>query len=226
ASLARSARINTSTNVAGNNTTIGSKSNIGVGTSSNAIDIESCSEYESDNLSLVDSEVDSEVDYDTKGDGYFRDDDDGTKLAISHFAVLVASEKKKKRPAVYVGNSKQTKQRKNKILKDAAAGSLKISQFFSSTDPGSAVNELSNESEDENKSNNEDMTEQDEISEAIEFVNEIIRVDQLSDAERARYTAVLYFLWLLLNRKKKIEASEAVAEVVSGGPWLAKCIRK
>ncbi|CAG8857508.1 30267_t:CDS:2, partial [Gigaspora margarita] len=126
-------------------------------------------------------------------DGYFRDDDDGTKLAVSHFAVLVAT-----------------------------AGSLKISQFFSSTDPGSAVNELSNKSEDKNKSNNKDMTEQDEISEVIEFVNEIIRVDQLSDAERARYTPVLYFLQLLLNGKKKIEASEAVAEVVGGGPWLAK----
>ncbi|CAG8847013.1 8132_t:CDS:2, partial [Gigaspora margarita] len=197
ASLARSARINTSTstNVAGNNTTIGSKSNIGIGTSSNAIDIESCGEYESDNLSLVDSKVDSEVDYDTEGDGYFQDDDNGTKLAISHFAVLVAR-------------------------------SLKISQFFSSTDPGSAVNELSNESEDKNKSNNEDTTEQDEISKAIEFVNEIIRVDQLSDAERAHYMAVLYFLRLLLNGKKKIEASEAVAEVVGSGLWLAKCIRK
>ncbi|CAG8636661.1 1414_t:CDS:2, partial [Diversispora eburnea] len=51
------------------------------------------------------------------------------------------------------------------------------------------------------------------ISEAIEFVNEVIREEQLSDTEKARYTAVLYFFRLLLNSKKKIEASETVAEV-------------
>ncbi|CAG8749362.1 7841_t:CDS:2, partial [Gigaspora margarita] len=163
-----------------------SKSNIGIGTSSNGIDIESYGEYESDNLSLVDSEVDSEVDYDTEGDGYFRDDDDGTKLAVSHFAVLVAR-------------------------------SLKISQFFSSTDPGLAVNELSNESEDENKSNNEDTTEQDKISKAIEFVNEIIH--------GSLYGSFI-FLSAIIKWEKKIEASEAVTEVVGSGLWLAKCIRK
>ncbi|CAG8801838.1 14019_t:CDS:2, partial [Gigaspora rosea] len=44
------------------------------------------------------------------------------------------------------------------------------------------------------------------------FVNDVIREEQLSDAEKAR--------------RKKIEASETVAKVVGGGPWLAKCIRK
>ncbi|CAG8809938.1 20195_t:CDS:2, partial [Gigaspora margarita] len=123
------------------------------------------SEYKSDSLSLVDSEVD----YDTEGDSYFRDDDDSTKLAVSCLAA-------------------------------SAASLLKISQFFSSTNP---VDELSNKTKDESESNNEDTTKQDEISEAIEFVNEIIHKDQLSNAKRAHYTA-----------KKKIEASETVAKVV------------
>ncbi|CAG8663938.1 3618_t:CDS:1, partial [Diversispora eburnea] len=104
--------------------------------------------------------------------------------------------------------------------------SLKISQFFPDSTP--IINESSYESEDENnksedENNNEGMTKQEKIiSEAIEFVNEVIRKEQLSDTEKACYTAVLYFFWLLLNGKKKIETSEAVAEVTSGRPWLAK----
>ncbi|CAG8825300.1 7673_t:CDS:2, partial [Gigaspora rosea] len=88
-------------------------------------------------------------------------------------AASAASFKKRSRPAVYVGNSKRTKQRKNKTLREAA------------------------------------------------FVNKVIREEKLSEAEKARYTATLYFLRLLFNGKKKIEASEAVAEVIGGGPWFA-----
>ena len=107
---------------------------------------------------------------------------------------------------VYVGNSKRTKQRKNKTLREAAVGSLSILQFFSSTsyenEQGKDDNEDDNE--DNNKDDNEGMTEKEKkIANAIEFVNKVIREEKLSDAEKARYTATLYFLRLLFNGKKK-----------------------
>ncbi|CAG8795165.1 41545_t:CDS:2, partial [Gigaspora margarita] len=43
------------------------------------------------------------------------------------------------------------------------------------------------------------------ISETIKFVNDIIREEQLSDAEKAHYIAVLYFLQLLIEGKKKLK---------------------
>ncbi|CAG8653119.1 14303_t:CDS:2, partial [Cetraspora pellucida] len=65
-----------------------------------------------------------------------------------------------------------------------------------------------------------------EISEAIRFVNKVIHVKQLSDTEKACYTAVQYIFYLILNEKKKIKPSKVVTEVIDNGPWLARCIRK
>ncbi|CAG8841795.1 30376_t:CDS:2, partial [Gigaspora margarita] len=79
--------------------------------------------------------------------------------------------------------------------------SLKISEFFSSTRP-------LQENKDENNK---------KIFEAIKFVNEVIHMEQISEAEKARYMVVLYFFQLLLRGKKRIEAANAVAEVVGGG---------
>ncbi|CAG8801826.1 25850_t:CDS:2, partial [Gigaspora margarita] len=47
----------------------------------------------------------------------------------------------------------------------------------------------------------------------------------LSRAEEARYMTVLYFLRLLLQGQKKLEAAKMVANIVNGGPWLARSIR-
>ncbi|CAG8648645.1 16006_t:CDS:2, partial [Cetraspora pellucida] len=172
---------------------------------SKAVDLVSSDESETD--SLVSS------DYDTQEDDYFQDNDDdnGVNLVIKQLlAASAVSFKKRSRSAVYVGNSKRTKQRKNKTLREAAG---------------------KNDNEDDNKDNNEDdnegMTEKEKkIANAIEFVNKVIREEKLSEAKKACYTATLYFLRLLFNGKKKIKASEAVAEVIGGGPWFAKCIRK
>ena len=38
--------------------------------------------------------------------------------------------------------------------------------------------------------------------------------------------AVLYFLQLLLKGQAKMEAAKVVMEIVNGGPWLARSIRK
>ncbi|CAG8524872.1 42380_t:CDS:2 [Gigaspora margarita] len=69
----------TSTNIAGNNTIIRSKSNISIRTSGNTIEIKLSSEYKSDSLSLVDSEVD----YNTEGDDYFQNNNNSVKLTIT-----------------------------------------------------------------------------------------------------------------------------------------------
>ena len=123
---------------------------------SKAVDLVSSDESETD--SLVSS------DYDTQEDDYFQDDDDdnGVNLVIKQLlAAAAASFKKRSRPAVYVGNSKRTKQRKNKTLREAAVGSLSILQFFSSTsyenEQGKDDNEDDNE--DNNEDDNESMTE-------------------------------------------------------------------
>ncbi|CAG8826684.1 15263_t:CDS:2, partial [Gigaspora margarita] len=64
------------------------------------------------------------------------------------------------------------------------------------------------------------------IANAIKFVSKVIHEEKLSETEKARYIATLYFLQLLFNGKRKIKASKAVAKVIRGGPWFAKCVRK
>ena len=47
------------------------------------------------------------------------------------------------------------------------------------------------------------MTEKEKkIANAIEFVNKVIREEKLSDAEKARYTATLYFIFITWSRGK------------------------
>ena len=119
---------------------------------SKAVDLVSSDKSETN--SLVSS------DYNTQEDDYFQDDDDdnGVNLVIKQLlAASAASFKKRSHPAVYVGNSKRTKQRKNKTLREAAVGSLSILQFFSST---SYENEqCKDDNEDDNEYNNEDDNE-------------------------------------------------------------------
>ncbi|CAG8780732.1 1727_t:CDS:1, partial [Cetraspora pellucida] len=179
------------------------------------IDLWSSEEYESD-VSNADIAYDFQKDiYDFEEDDNELDSERVNLIINRLLAVSAASIKKKKRPAIYLGNSKRTKQKKNKMLREAAVGTSKISQFFPSTNLMTAVNESPSENESESK-NNEGMTEYEkEIQKTIEFVNNVIHNEQLSDTEKARYTAVMYYLRLLFNGKKKIQASEAVAEVVN-----------
>ncbi|CAG8737796.1 3445_t:CDS:2, partial [Gigaspora rosea] len=183
-------------------------------------------EYESD-ISNADNDYDFQEDISDFEEDDNELDSERANLIINRLlAASAASFKKKKRPAVYVGNSKRTKQRKNKMLREAAVGTSKISQFFPSTNSMTVVNESPSENESESGSN-EGLTEYEkEIQKTIEFVNDVIRNEQLSDTEKTRYTAVMYYLRLLFNGKQKIQASDAVAEVVNGGPWLARCVRK
>ncbi|CAG8656150.1 921_t:CDS:2, partial [Cetraspora pellucida] len=81
---------NTSIRVARNNTTTKGKSNASTRTSNNVINLESSIEYKSDGLSLVISEVD----YNSQEDGYFQDNDNNIKLAISHLVALAATDNK------------------------------------------------------------------------------------------------------------------------------------
>ncbi|CAG8761372.1 25240_t:CDS:2, partial [Gigaspora rosea] len=136
-------------------------------------DFVSSKEYDSDDL----TPVDSDDEYDFQEDDYFREEDiDGANLVISRLlAASAANFKEKMRPATYISNSKRTKQRKNKLLREAAVGSLKISQFFSSA---------SSSHENGDEDNNSDMIDEgipidrldsnEIISETIEFVNDVI----------------------------------------------------
>ncbi|CAG8823880.1 20873_t:CDS:2, partial [Gigaspora margarita] len=85
--------------------------------------------------------------------------------------------------------------------------------FFSFTsyenEQGEDDNEDNNEDDNEidNEDDNESMTEKKKkIADAIEFVNKVIREKKLSEAKKT--------------------PSEVIAEVIGGGPWFAKCIRK
>ncbi|CAG8785010.1 37272_t:CDS:2 [Gigaspora margarita] len=124
-------------------------------------------------------------------------------------SLVTTSFKKRSHLAVYIRNSKRTKQRKNKTLRETAVGFLSILQFFSFTsyenEQGEDDNENNNEDDnnDDNKDDNEGMTEKEKkIADAIEFVNKVICEEKLSEAEKA------------------------FAEVIGGGPWFAKCVRK
>ena len=91
-------------------------------------------------------------------------------------------------------------------MREAAVGSLSILQFFSSTsyENEQGKDDNKDDNEDNNEDDNEGMTEKEKkIANAIEFVNKVIHEEKLSEAEKARYTATLYFLRLLFNGKKK-----------------------
>ncbi|CAG8795842.1 44575_t:CDS:2, partial [Gigaspora margarita] len=171
-------------------------------------DFVSSEEYDSDDL----TPVNYDDKYDFQEDDYFQKKDiNGANLVISRLlAALAANFKKKTCPATYISNSKRTRQRKNKLLREVAVGFLKISQFFFSANNNT---DMINEGILIDRLDSNEI-----ISETIEFVNDVIREEQLSDAEKAHYIAVLYFLWLLLKGEKKIEVSETVAKVVSSRP--------
>ncbi|CAG8756105.1 8668_t:CDS:2, partial [Acaulospora morrowiae] len=73
---------------------------------------------------------------------------------------------------------------------------------------------------------NSNSTKSETIDKTIKFVEEVMLDETLTKTQIARYTAVLYFLRLRLINKKKVEAANMVSEVVNGGPWLVRCIRK
>ncbi|CAG8753190.1 2656_t:CDS:2, partial [Cetraspora pellucida] len=114
--------------------------------------------------------------------------------------------KKTRCPAVYIGNSKHTRQRKNKTFREAAIGSLKITHFFSNTQLPAIDN-------DEGYGDFQDQDDQVVGLSAIEFVNQVMNDETLSKTEEAHYLAVLYFLRLRLQ------------DIVNGGLWLARSIR-
>ncbi|CAG8517448.1 13040_t:CDS:2, partial [Cetraspora pellucida] len=104
------------------------------------IDLWSSEEYESD-ISNAD------IAYNFQEDIYDFEEDDNkldserVNLIINHLlAASAASIEKKKHPAIYLGNSKRTKQRKNKMLREAAVETSKISQFFPFTNSMTALN--------------------------------------------------------------------------------------
>ncbi|CAG8711992.1 25597_t:CDS:2 [Dentiscutata erythropus] len=101
----------------------------------NLIDLSSSEEYESINSN-------SNKDNDSDNYDFIYDNNDDNKF------------QKSGRPKTYIGLSAWTRQRKKKILKEAAVGSLKITSFFPTNDEneqvGTSENEYSNsESEDE-----------------------------------------------------------------------------
>ncbi|CAG8488046.1 15681_t:CDS:1 [Cetraspora pellucida] len=185
----------------------------------NLIDLSSSEKYESTN-----SNENENLD-----DDFVEDDDelDDNRGANSIIDCLLAASKanfeKKGRPKIYTGLSACTRQRKKKALKDTAVGSLKITSFFSATntqllaiDDDKVIGDHS--FSDRECSDSESEDEESLINNAIEFVNKILNEKMVSKTERTHYTAVLYFLQLLLDGQEKMKASETVVKVVNGGP--------
>ena len=125
----------------------------------------------------------------------------------------------KEHSAIYTGNSTRMWQRKNKTIRKAAVRSSKISEFFQP--PITDDNEENESNNEKNESDNEKN-----IHKVIEFVTKVKCKEMLSKTQEIRYTAVLYFLQLLLKGQAKMETAKAVTEVVNGGLWLARSIRK
>ncbi|CAG8585218.1 11828_t:CDS:2, partial [Scutellospora calospora] len=137
----------------------------------NLVDLSSSEEYESNN-----SNRDNNSDDEFVEDDELDNDKDASSIIDRLLAASEASFEKKRQLKLYTGLSARTHQRKNKILKEAAARSLKITSFFCTT--------------------NTQLPAADE--------------EDIEDH----------------NGQGKMKASETVAKVINGGPWLAKCIRK
>ncbi|CAG8719430.1 38932_t:CDS:2 [Gigaspora margarita] len=91
--------------------------------------------------------------------------EEGNSIINCLFAASAVSFENKK-CTIYTGLSAQTRQRRNKALKDAAVGSLKIASFFSANNKPLAVDNKSiedlnsvsgGESNDKNESDNEEI---------------------------------------------------------------------
>ncbi|CAG8510659.1 3871_t:CDS:2 [Scutellospora calospora] len=118
------------------------------------------------NYSLIDLNSSSENSSESSDDDL---DNYGENSIIEQ--LLAASQmsfEKKKRPAVYIGNSKRTRQRKNKAFREAAKGSLKLSHYFNNTQLSAANNN-------ENTENLQDQENQ------VQELNERLWNDELRD---------------------------------------------
>ncbi|CAG8745712.1 14348_t:CDS:2, partial [Cetraspora pellucida] len=108
---------------------------------------------------------------------------------------------------------------------------LKITSFFFTTNTQLLVIDDNEDIGDHSFSDREysDSKSEDEeslINNAIKFVNKILNEKMVSKTERTHYTAVLYFLRLLLDCQGKIEASETVVKVVNDGELILPSLRE
>nr|CAG8657135.1 8557_t:CDS:2 [Entrophospora candida] len=137
-------------------------------------------------------------------------DDDMNMNKIENFTI-VNNISIKSRP-FYMGNSIRTQQRRSKVLRDAAIGSSKITDFFNSQTP--------------NRYQSVDDDKGDDWKNRIDSVEEALRNPDLDNGAKSRLTAIGMYFRNLDDGKKKVEASEIVA--VSLGwtkNYKSKCIR-
>ncbi|CAG8749139.1 27268_t:CDS:2 [Gigaspora margarita] len=159
-------------------------------TRQNLIDLSSSEEDKS-----INSDESDNSDDDFAEDNNELDDNKETNSIINRLLMASAASFKNNKCTIYTGLSTWTCQRKNKVLKNAAVGSLKITSFFYANSQLLATDNMS--TEDSNS------------------ISDIMHEEMLSKMEQACYIAVLYFLRLLLKGKEKMEASKTVAEFVS-----------
>lgn len=196
----------------------------------NLVDLESSEEYVS-NDSDTESQFTPENEVLEVDDFELNSDEHACTIIDLLLAASKKSFEKRERPFRYRGDSKRTKRRKRQNQREAAKGTPLLSQFFLiDNDNENGDDELQysdradvdSEGEDEDGHNEREKT----IREAIDFVEKVIQKELLSNAQKVRYTAVLYFLRLVLSGVKKIKASQEVANIFNGGIWRAKLIRK
>ncbi|CAJ0845454.1 13088_t:CDS:2, partial [Entrophospora sp. SA101] len=122
-------------------------------------------------------------------------DDDMNMNKIENFTI-VNNISIKSRP-FYMGNSIRTQQRRSKVLRDAAIGSSKITDFFNSQTP--------------NRYQSVDDDKGDDWKNRIDSVEEALRNPDLDNGAKSRLTAIGMYFRNLDDGKKKVEASEIVA---------------
>ncbi|CAG8556691.1 3615_t:CDS:1, partial [Dentiscutata erythropus] len=114
----------------------------------NLTDLSSSEEYESNNSNGDDNSDDDFVDE-------LGNDEDANSIIDRLLAASEASFEKKGRPKLYTGLSARTRQRKKKVLKEAAVGSLKITSFFCTTNTQPRVTDDEEDIEDHGSSERE-----------------------------------------------------------------------
>ncbi len=150
----------------------------------------------------------------------------------------------RKRPIVYIGNSERTYRRKRAKNKQAAIGTISITNFFSkvttsdteNNNEDHSENNQSNENENEEDEDEEDENDEDEneddknqkqlIKNTIARIEELINNKKLRKIELVQYQSVICYLRLLQDGGKKRDSSKTVAIIHGKGKYRALCIRR
>ncbi|CAG8745128.1 25186_t:CDS:2 [Cetraspora pellucida] len=171
----------------------------------NLIDLSSSEEYESNN-----SNRDNDSDDEFVEDDELNNNEDASSI-IDHLLAASEASFEKRNDQNYILGFLQ------ELLPAADEEDIEdYSSFRRECDDNES--EDNNESGDDDKSEDDDESEDEEvlINKTIEFVNktmnEKILSKMLSKTKKTRYTAVFYFLRLLLDGQEKMEASETVAK--------------